>query len=124
MSELPELRTIDDEEMRRILAEARPYTVVLLHPGPEFASPDARAIIWEHGRRNMQLRDAGILSIVLPVRDGGDLAGVGVFGANAEETRAIMAGDPAVAAGVLVAEVHEASGFPGSALPAVDADRS
>ncbi|NNC12200.1 hypothetical protein HII28_09965 [Planctomonas sp. JC2975] len=113
------MREIDDDEMRRTLTETRPYTVVLLHPGPEFGSPGARAIIWEHGRRNMQLRDAGILSIVLPVRDGGDLSGVGVFGAGVEETTAIMAGDPAVAAGVLVAEVHAASGFLGSTLPDV-----
>ena len=65
----------------------------------------------------MQLGDAGILSVVLPVRDGSDMAGIGVFDRSPEETAAIIEADPAVAAGVLVAEVHEASGFPGAALP-------
>ncbi|MGN6127348.1 MAG: hypothetical protein ACTHON_12325 [Humibacter sp.] len=117
MDEPLKLRDIDDDEMRTHLSETRGYTVVLLHPGPNYHAPDARAIIWEHGRRNMQLRDAGVLVVVLPVRDGGELAGVGIFDASVERTTAIIDGDPAVAAGVLTAEVHEASGFPGDALP-------
>jgi hypothetical protein len=117
MSAAPDLPEVDDEEMRGRLDLVRPYTVVVLRTGPNYGSPDARAIIWEHGRRNMQLRKAGILAVVLPVRDDSELAGVGVFGRDVEATKAIMSGDPAVQAGVLVAEVHPASGFPGDALP-------
>lgn len=112
------LRDIDDDEMRRTLALTRPYSVVVLRKGPRFTEDDARAVIWEHGRRNMQLRDAGILSVVLPIRDESELAGIGVFAGSVDETQRIIDGDPAVAARVLVAEVHPASGFPGAALPA------
>lgn len=118
MGEPWESREIDDDQMRARIAAARRYSLVLLHRGPNFTAPDARAIIWRHGRRNMQLHDAGLLVVVLPVRDDGELAGVGIFDASVQETTAIMAEDPAVTAGVLVCEVHEASGFPGDALPA------
>jgi hypothetical protein len=113
----PELPQIDDDEMRARLARIRPYSVVVLRHGPNYGCPDARGIIWEHGRRNMQLQDAGILSVVLPIRDDSDLAGIGVFGRSRDETIAIMDADPAVATGVLTAEVYEASGFPGDTLP-------
>lgn len=112
------LREIDDDEMRRTLELARPYTVVVLRTGPRYREPGARDVIWEHGRRNMQLRDAGILCVVLPIRDETELAGIGVFAASVEETRWIIGGDPAVRAEVLAAEVHPASGFPGASLPA------
>jgi hypothetical protein len=112
------LRDIDDDEMQRTLALTRSYSVVILRKGPRYAEPGARAIIWEHGRRNMQLRVAGILSVVLPIRDDSELAGIGVFAGSVEETQRIMGGDPAVTAQVLVAEVHPASGFPGATLPA------
>ena len=108
---------ITDEFMRQMLAQTRTYTAVLLRRTDRYG-PDSGAIIWEHGRRNMQLRDAGILCVVMPIRDGGELAGVGIFDASPETTEAIIAADPAVAAGVLSAEVHEASGFPGDHLPA------
>jgi hypothetical protein len=114
---LPELPQIDDDEMRARLARIRSYSLVLLRHGPNYERSDARGIIWEHGRRNMQLQDAGILSVVLPVRGDNDLAGIGVFGRSRDETTAIMNGDPAIAAGVLTAEVYEASGFPGDTLP-------
>ncbi|GAB3611117.1 hypothetical protein GCM10027414_32430 [Humibacter ginsengiterrae] len=118
MDEYLNLRPIDDDEMRHNLSLTRSYTVVLLHTGPRYTEPGARDIIWEHGRRNMQLRDAGILCVVLPIRDDTELAGVGVFTGSVEETQRIIDGDPAVQAGVLVAEVHPAAGFPGAALPA------
>ncbi|MBV9131190.1 MAG: hypothetical protein JO318_00735, partial [Chloroflexi bacterium] len=73
--------------------------------------------IWEHGRRNFALRAAGLLSVVCPIRDSSDVAGIGVFGADAQAVERIMQGDPAVAAGVLKYEVHAARGFPGDSLP-------
>ncbi len=59
-----------------------------------------------------------MLSIVCPVRDGGEVNGVGIFNANEDETRAIMDGDPGVQAGVFVYELHPTRSFPGDALPA------
>jgi len=108
---------VTDEYMKDMLARTREYTVVLLRPASRYAEPDARGIIWEHGRRNFALRADGVLAVVCPVADDSDLAGVGIFNATPEETARIMDGDPAVQASVLSYEVHPVRGFPGDGLP-------
>jgi len=119
--ELPE---VTDEMLTRSLEAVRPYTIVVLKPGPKFSlpGPDRDAgvakIIWEHGKRNLALRAAGLLPIVCPVADGSGVAGVGIFDATPEDVERIMAGDPAVEAGVLTYEIHPTRSFPGSTLPA------
>jgi hypothetical protein len=110
---------VSDEYMKDMLARTQAYSVVLLRRGPRYAEPGARAIIWEHGRRNFALRGDGVLAVVLPVADDSDLAGLGIFNATLEETARIMDGDPAVQADVLSYEVHPVRGFPGDGLPAV-----
>jgi len=56
------------------------------------------------------------LAVVCPV--GNDqIAGVGIFTTSPDETRAIMAEDPGVKAGIFTVEVHPCQGFPGDALP-------
>ena len=117
MSEIPQ--PVTDEDMQRMLATSVAYTLVLLRSGPKYGSAEAQAIVWEHGRRNFELRAAGKLAIVTPVADDTDLAGVGIFTTDIDETRALMAADPAVVAGVLVPEVHPIRSFPGDALPAM-----
>lgn len=112
------MQTITDEYMRQMLPTSRPYTIIILKNGPKRFDPGVDAIIWEHGRRNFALRAEGLLSIVCPVRDGGEVNGVGIFNANEDETRAIMDGDPGVQAGVFVYELHPTRSFPGDALPA------
>lgn len=109
--------TFDDDRMRATLATARPYSVMILRDGPNAGSPDASAVVWEHGRRNFALREAGTLAVVLPVTDDSGLCGVGIFNATVAETTAIMADDPGVRAGVFVYDVHPCVGFPGDALP-------
>ena len=109
---------ITDDRMRELLTQSRPYALALLRKGPRYTAEDADAIIWEHARRNFELRAAGKLVIVCPIRDDGEMAGVGVFALDVDATREVMAGDPAVQAGVLVAEVHPSRSFPGDALPA------
>ncbi len=108
---------ITDDQMRERLRAAKPYTLVILHKTPKRDEPGSDAIIWEHGRRNFQLRDQGALAIVCPIRDESDVAGIGIFTTNPEDTRRIMEGDPAVQAGILTYEVHPTRGFPGSTLP-------
>ena len=108
--------------MQELLASSRDYSLVVLTPGPNYRAPDADAIIWEHGRRNFELRAAGTLAIVGPVHDDSDLAGVGIFTTDVEATEAIMAADPAVAAGVLRMSVHPLRSFPGDALPAISSE--
>lgn len=111
------MKTFTDEEMGRLLPTAKAYSVMILKRGPRFGDASSPAIIWEHGRRNFGLRDDGVLAVVLPVTDESDVCGIGVFAATVDETAAIMAEDPGVAAGVFTYEVHACRGFPGDSLP-------
>ncbi|MCU1402668.1 MAG: hypothetical protein JWM70_992 [Microbacteriaceae bacterium] len=109
--------TITDEQMRARMAATKQYTVLTLKAGPNRQMDGADQIIWEHGRRNFQLRADGLLAIVCPVRDGSDVSGFGIFTLGVDETIELMKDDPAVKAGIFVCEVHAARGFPGDALP-------
>jgi len=111
------MSAISDEVMRERLSKAKAYSMVLLRKGPRWGASDARQIVWEHGRRNFELREAKKLAIVCPFGGDTDLRGAGIFDADSQETEGIMAGDPAVQAGVLVFEVYPCRGFPGDALP-------
>ena len=108
---------ITDDYMKQMMMTTKPYTVVILTKGPNFNRPDAPAIIWEHGRRNFELRAEGLLSIVFPIRNDSDKAGVGVFNADVEQTKKIIEEDPAVKEGILNYEVHATRSFPGDKLP-------
>ncbi|HLH60645.1 MAG TPA: hypothetical protein VKV20_03100 [Ktedonobacteraceae bacterium] len=111
------MTTVTDEFMRERLTKTRQYCFVLLKAGPNKKQDGVEKIIWEHGRRNFQLREDGLLPIVCPVNDGSDVSGIGIFNASIEEVRKIMDDDPGVKAGVFVYEVHPCRGFPGSCLP-------
>jgi hypothetical protein len=111
------MKAFTDEEMGQLLPSAKLYSLVILKQGPNFTQDTAPAIIWEHGRRNFGLRDDGVLAVVLPVTDGSEVCGIGVFAATADDTIAIMDDDPGVAAGVFTYQVHPCRGFPGDALP-------
>jgi uncharacterized protein YndB with AHSA1/START domain len=110
------LPTVSDETMHARLSGAQPYTLALLHATDKCVRPDVDAIIWEHGRRNMALVEAGQMLIVLPVADDSALAGIGVFAGGTDQVAAILDGDPAVQAGIFSYEVHPARGFPGACL--------
>lgn len=109
--------TITDDDMRQMMTTTKPYSVVILKTGPQYSETDSRDIIWEHGRRNFELRARGLLSIVCPIRDGSGVTGIGVFNANVDETKKIMDEDPGVKAGVFVYEIHTSRSFPGDSLP-------
>jgi hypothetical protein len=111
------MKTFTDDEMGQLLPTAKTYSVVILKQGPKFTDEGAPAVVWEHGRRNFGLRDDGVLAVVLPVTDGSDVCGIGVFAATVDDTAAIMNDDPGVAAGIFTYEVHPCRGFPGDALP-------
>jgi hypothetical protein len=110
------MNTITDEYMRQSLATTRQYCIVILKAGPRKHEEGVEKLIWEHGRRNFELRASGVLSIVCPVNDGSDVSGIGIFNAPPEEVKKIMDGDPAVQAGVFVYETHACRGFPGASL--------
>jgi hypothetical protein len=109
--------TITDEEMKQLLTTSRNFSLVILKSGPKRHEPGVEKIIWEHGRRNMDLRAEGILSIVCPVVDDGEVRGIGIFNTSIEETRRIMEDDPGVRADVFVYEIHPCRAFPGDCLP-------
>jgi len=111
------MAAITDEFMRAQLATLKEYTLVLLRPTAKRADPGAATLVWEHGRRNFELRASGVLAIVCPVTGGGDLAGMGIFAAAPDLTREIMDEDPAVKAGLFTYEVYSVRGFPGDRLP-------
>jgi hypothetical protein len=111
------MTSITDDFMHSMLATTKPYCVVILKAGPNRQTPGVEKIVWEHGRRNFQLRADGLLAVVCPVMDESDVAGIGIFNAGVEETRALIKEDPGVQAGVFVYEVHPCRSFPGDSLP-------
>jgi hypothetical protein len=111
---------ITDDYMRDMLTKSRPYTIVLLSKGPNYRPDGDRSVIWEHGRNNFRLRAAGQLVVVVPMgaNDGtSDVVGLGIFTTTVDETRALMAADPAVIAGWLTPEIRQGRSFPGDSLP-------
>jgi hypothetical protein len=103
---------ITDEFMTQMLSRARDYSIVILKAVPNRSRPGAEKIIREHARRNFLLRARGLLPIVCPITDGGDLAGIGIFNADVDLVKSIMDEDPAVKEGILVYEAHPFRTFP------------
>ena len=108
---------ITDEFMRQMISQTRQYCIVILKAGPKRHEEGVEKIIWEHGRRNFELRAEGVLSIVCPISDGSDVSGIGIFNAPLEEVKKIMDEDPGVKAEVFVYELHVCRSFPGASLP-------
>jgi hypothetical protein len=108
---------VSDDFMREQLTLSRGYALVLLQAGPQYGSEGSERIVWEHARRNFQLRADGPLSIIGPVRDDSPLCGIGIFDGTIEEITDLMNGDPGVQAGIFTFEVHPMRSFPGDALP-------
>ena len=108
---------ITDEFMREMLQKTKDYSIVILKPGTKRNMPGAEKIIWEHGRRNFSLRAEGKLSVVCPVSNGRDLAGIGIFNVSTDEAKKIMDDDPAVKAEILTYQVYPCRSFPGDSLP-------
>jgi hypothetical protein len=110
---------ITDEYMNARLAESRQYALVLLRKGENYTMEDGRdAIVWEHGRRNLALRSDGTMALVGPVYGDSDVVGMCVLASTVDEAREVIAGDPAVQAGIFTYEVQPWHSFPGDALPA------
>ena len=112
------LPTISDDTMRQMLPTTKSYSILILKAGPKRHHPGIEPILWEHGRRNFALREAGLLSIVCPISDDSDVDGIGIFNASADDVKTLMEEDPAVQAGIFVYEIHPARSFPGDSLPA------
>jgi hypothetical protein len=100
-----------------MLQTTKRYTIVILQGTSKRSEPGADAIVWEHGRRNFELRRDGLLCIVCPVvSDKSDVTGICIFSTGLRRAKNLMNGDPAVRAGIFSYEAHLIEGFPGDAL--------
>ena len=111
------MSTITNEFMMEMLAKTKNYAAVVLRKGPNDNIPERQQLIWEHGRRNFELRESGMLSIVCPVIEDSDIRGIGIFNADKEEVKKLLAEDPAIQKGVMIYEILHVKSFPGDALP-------
>ena len=102
--------------MQENLAKTKPFTVIILHKTSKYFEPGAEKIVWEHGRRNFELRRDRKLRIVCGIRDESDVSGVCVFSTSIEDTRRIYDEDPCVKAGIFRYEIHQTRSFSGDAL--------
>jgi hypothetical protein len=109
--------SVTDEQIRALAATAKPYSLALLHWGPQRAMAGADAVELEHQRRMVALRAEGVIAVLCPVASD-TVAGVAIMTVPAEEAARIMAEDPCVRAGMMRVEVLPCHGFPGDALPA------
>jgi hypothetical protein len=111
------MSTITNEFMQQMMTTTKPYSIVILKNGPNSEHVNRQQIVWEHGRKNFELRAAGLLSIVCPIIEANDIRGVGIFHTNIEDTRKLMEEDPGVKEGVFVYEILASRSFPGDRLP-------
>lgn len=107
-----DLPVVTDDMMKAALPTAKPYCLMILRSTAKLVRPDVGSVIWEHGRRNFALREAGLLSIVCPVADGTDLSGIIIFNVDVEQAREIMDGDPGVQAGIFTYALHPVAASP------------
>ena len=106
------MSTITNEYMQEMMTKTKNYNLVILKAGLNYEQQNAKTIIWEHGRRNFELRAAGKLLIVCPVTDSSELRGVGIFNVDLEELKQIMDQDPGVKSGIFTYEIHPVRSFP------------
>jgi len=90
--------------------EMTTYYVGLLRKGPAWSgaeTPENRKLQEAHLANILRMSGEGKLLVAGPFLDGGDLRGLYVFKVGtAEEAKALVATDPAVAAGHLSFELH------------------
>jgi len=101
--------------MQEMMGKTRPYTIVILRKTAKYSKPGSDKVVWEHGRRNFQLRRDGKICIVCPI-GGTEVAGMCIFRTTPKETKSIYDEDPCVKAGIFVYDIYPTHSFPGDAL--------
>ena len=118
--EEPEPSEVSDAEVSEQILRQRWFWLLLLKRGPirNQSRDDVAHIQAAHLRHLYTLRRDGKLTLFGPVDGAGPLRGIGVLTVpTREEAEALMAGDPAVAAGRLRVQVRPWFTMPGGALP-------
>ena len=110
------MQQITDAQMQQMLTTAKAYSFVILKTAEGVNAENVQSIIWEHGRRNFALRADGVLSIVAPVTEERDIAGIYIFNADKAKVDEILKEDPAVKAGIFTYEIFPIMSFPGDRL--------
>lgn len=105
-----------NQRLHQKLSAMKEYTLVLLKAGPNIDSDTANQIIWEHGARNLQLQNEGIMPIICPVFDESELKGAVLLTTDEATTESLMRDDPAISAGIFMFEMHPCKSFPGDSL--------
>jgi len=86
------------------------FQIALLRKGPNWngtAEPQRKLILKQHFANVMSLLDTGKAVVAGPMGDDTDLAGIFILrAASAAEAKTWVEADPAVKAGLLVAEIH------------------
>lgn len=107
----PRSEIIDDSTMQRLLGSAPHRFTFVLHRGPAYG-PATDALQWEHARNMFTLLQRGVLRSVTALLDGDDVLGVGTLDAASKaDVEALLAADPAVRGGRLIARVSTAAVF-------------
>jgi hypothetical protein len=110
------MTTITNEYMQQELQKTKQYTMIILKPGPNVGREDVQQIIWEHGRRNFQLRADGVMNIVSPIATESEIVGIAILDTDVNTAKELMDEDPAIKEGVFVYEALSCRSFPGDIL--------
>jgi len=111
------MTTITDEFMKQMLSMTKNFTATILKKGKYHNRPDAKRMIWEHGRRNFSICEDGLLSIICPVNDKSEIEGIRIFNVIVERTKQFMDEYPGAKEGIFEHEIHPIRSFPGDCLP-------
>lgn len=98
----------------------RQYVFVMLKAGPnrEHSAEEVQQIQQGHMEHMAKMAEDGHLAVAGPFGDNGDWRGIYIFNVNSvEKVRELVAGDPAIIAGRLEAEIHPWWAARGSKLP-------
>lgn len=101
------------------LGEMKTYSIVFLRPGAN-STGDSEWVqqrLGEHLQYSIELYKSGKVHLLGPVLDEALVSGILIYGTGSlEEAKAMAARDPAVMAGVFIADVHPWSGIKGASL--------
>lgn len=103
------------ESIMAEVAKAGRYVVVLLKRGPHYDTTGELQM--PHLQHVFAMRDAGQQLITLPVRDLGEIVGIGLMAtSDKDEVSALMERDPGVVAGRFTFELLSCMGMPGDTV--------
>jgi len=104
--------------MQEQLAKLNPYILVVLYKGENYHKDDTPDIIRsQHLPHIFKQKEAGILSIAMPVRDETNIAAIGIYNlTDKEQLKDWLEKDPAVIQGIFTYEMLSSIGMQGDTL--------